>query len=178
MTSMAALVFLLLLGCVSSQQQKDYYPPPPSTDNPHFYPEDYAMMVKKFENSRTYALIKPNKETLKMRERVTINNLKFINANNKNPNRDYNMKVNEFIFLTKKEFISIYATLMIPDSHRVMIMNVQNSPFPPSYLEQTLITTHTCYSGSPMHQGLCGACYAIAPTDAMAISMAKYNIYY
>ena len=38
-----------------------------------------------------------------------------------------------------------------------------------------LNVNHTCRSGSPLHQGMCGSCYAIATSDAGAIIKALYN---
>ena len=36
--------------------------------------------------------------------------------------------------------------------------------------------SHYCYSGGPLHQGLCGSCYGIASADLVSITLARYSL--
>ena len=93
------------------------------------------------------------------------------------------MEVNEFIFLSTKEFQGLYGSNSLFPQIR-HIQQPQPKPITPKsffvvFSIPNPLINHYCYSGSPIHQGLCGACYAIAAADLVAITLGrkKYNYY-
>ena len=86
------------------------WPSAPSIYNPPIYNrsfEDSLRYVNQFTATPTYQKIRTSFLTevgCKARVKIIDNNIKLINRHNRNPFRSYNMKINEFILLTPREF--------------------------------------------------------------------------
>lgn len=84
------------------------------------------------------------------------------------------MEVNEFIFLGKEEFEDLYGSkaLSYSANRKLRLLTAKKTKRTLTEMPNIPIN-HYCYSGSPIHQGICGACYAIASADLVAITLGK-----
>lgn len=117
------IALLISLTLAQGSQRRSSYkftgsPPSASVQNPPplYSLEPFQHYVQLFAETPTFLYIKPRlPQQIKLRIQVIQRNIDLINTNNRNKKRTYDMEVNEFIFLTSKEFQHLYgSTTLFP----------------------------------------------------------------
>lgn len=104
-----------------------------------------------------------NDEAEFFKEKIFENNVKIINAHNANKSRTFNMGLNAFTDVDEDQFITQYATLVIPDDLKaeaeLQQLKAKQSGTKVYTTPPSVVIDWKCKASPINDQGACGSSY-------------------